>query len=240
MKDTLYQQVNPQLLPFEFNEAVTEVFDDMIRRSVPNYEAGLEAMVAWCQNALVSEAIVCDLGCSTGNALILLEERLSRLNLKLLGYDQSKSMILKAQEKARQRSFSSILFQEADILQTPLPIAQLFLLQYTLQFIPVERRVALLRNIHQQLSLSHGALILSEKILAPSSCLQEWFNEQYVYFKKRNGYSDLEILQKKEALENVLTPVSLEQNVAFLKQAGFSQIQPFLQWFNFVSWICFP
>ncbi|MEK7484613.1 MAG: carboxy-S-adenosyl-L-methionine synthase CmoA [Planctomycetota bacterium] len=238
MKDTLYQQIHPNLLPFEFNEEVTQVFEDMIRRSVPNYVEGLEAMVSWCKATLSSEAVVCDLGCSTGNALLLLEERLPQLKLKLIGYDRSRPMILRANEKAQARQ-SSIPFYCADILETTLPMAHVFLLQYTLQFIPQEHRVPLLTEIRKKL-LPSGCLMISEKISAESPRLQEWFTHQHFQLKKCNGYSDLEILQKKEALENILQPTSFEQNLAFLQQAGFSQIQPFLQWFNFASWICFP
>lgn len=236
MKDRLYQQKKEVIPPFEFNEEVTQVFEDMIQRSVPCYQDVLQGVISLIETKIKPQQTICDLGCSTGTVLIQIAKKLPQMQLRFVGYDNSSAMIEKAKANTQQAGVS-IEYHCASLLDLSLPPASVFLLQYTLQFIPPEARLALLKNIQKQL-LPGGFFILSEKICFANTVVDTLFREQYYDFKKRNGYSELEIAQKREALERVLVPMTFSQNISLLQQAGFQTIEPFFQWFNFVSYFC--
>ena len=80
-----------------------------------------------------------------------------------------------------------------------------------------------------------GCLILVEKVVGEDSLLNRLFIEHYHEFKQRNGYSEIEIAKKREALENVLLPYRLNENVELLKQSGFRAVDVFFKWYNFAG-----
>ncbi|MEK6624185.1 MAG: carboxy-S-adenosyl-L-methionine synthase CmoA, partial [Bdellovibrionota bacterium] len=107
---------------------------------------------------------------------------------------------------------------------------------YTLQFITPKNRLALLKKIVSGLA-PKGVLILSEKIINHNSHIQKLTTKLYYDFKKRNGYSELEIAQKREALDNILVPWTAERNLMLLKNAGLKNISMLFKWYNFASFI---
>ena len=222
---------------FHFNAEVAEVFDDMLSRSVPGYAQVVDMTAQLLARFLEKEDRVYDLGCSTGATLIKLAKKLEPLNLHFTGIDNSAPMIAKARLKAELYGKNNQLdFIEGDILDCELTEAGAIILNYTMQFIRPLLRLDFLKKIHQGLRPG-GVLIISEKTISPDPLINRAFIDCYLDFKRSQGYSELEISRKREALENVLIPFSMDENIDLLQQAGFLRVEPFCQWFNFVSFI---
>ena len=220
---------------FHFNREVAEVFDDMLSRSVPCYSQVRELTGRILGCFLQPGDRVYDLGCSTGTTLIELAATLKDLDLQYTGIDSSAAMIEKAALKAEMYSGrDNITFIEGDITETTLDQAGAVILNYTIQFLKPQIRSSFLKKIYHTLRPG-GVLILSEKIISGSQQINHNFTELYHEFKRRQGYSEIEISRKKEALENVLIPLSIEANKSNLEDAGFTNIETFFQRFNFVS-----
>lgn len=222
---------------FTFNDKVADVFDDMIHRSVPFYSAVMEGTAELLALRLGNGSTIYDLGCSTGTTLLELSRRLTAHNLRYIGIDNAPAMIDKAIRKSELYSKSHILeFRQDDITTCPLPDAGAVICNYTLQFIRPITRQPFLQRIHEALPPG-GILILSEKTISHPAKLNRDFITIHHQFKKTQGYSELEIAAKREALENVLIPFSVNENTQMLQQAGFTEIEIFFKWFNFTSFI---
>lgn len=235
-KDTLFQ-VDSVEEDFVFNDRVVEVFDDMLERSIPFYDQVIAATAQLLDRFLLAEDTVVDLGCSTGTALIQLSRLLKGKELNYVGIDNSTAMLDKARLKAELYSrLDSFSFLEEDITTIQLPESGAFILNYTLQFIRPMQRSRFVKRLYDNLRPG-GVLILSEKTITHETRMNREFIDIYHNFKKEQGYSELEIAKKREALENVLIPFSIGENISLLKDAGFSSLQPFFQWFNFASFI---
>ncbi len=233
--DRLFSEAGQVEEDFVFNERVAEVFDDMIERSVPFYTQVIDAAGQLLENYLDKGDTVYDLGCSTGSTLLALAAALPEKELHYIGIDNSPPMIAKAREKATALG-SNISFECGDITDFSGEEAGAVLLNYTLQFIRPMRRQAFVQKLYDSLRPG-GVLILSEKTILDEQRLNRSFIRLYHQFKKKRGYSELEIARKREALENVLIPFSIEENKEMLRGCGFSVAAPFFQWFNFVSFI---
>ena len=218
---------------FVFDAQVSAVFDDMARRSVPAYRAVIIMSGQLLASFLEDDDTVCDLGCATGETLITLSRQLP--GRRWLGLDSSPAMIGKAQEKARLAA-ADCRFICADIMDYTYPECGAFILHYTLQFIRPMQRPDFLARLFQALKPG-GVLLLSEKVILHEPRLNREFIARYLELKKGRGYSQLEIAQKREALENILVPFSIEENLTMLRQAGFAEAAVFYQWFNFASFV---
>jgi tRNA (cmo5U34)-methyltransferase len=222
---------------FRFDGKVADVFDDMLNRSVPCYRMVIEMLGAILEKSLANGDRVYDLGCSTGETLIALAGRLDQLDLKFTGVDNSAPMLNKARHKAEMFSMDGrIAFREADIMDLDFSGAGAIIMNYTLQFIRPLNRPAFLAAIYKKLRPG-GILILSEKVLSHDPGLNRNFLDFYLDFKRRNGYSETEISRKRQALENVLIPFSIKENLDLLSGAGFTSRETFFQWFNFASMV---
>lgn len=232
-KDTLYQHIETKE-SFAFNDQVAEVFDDMVNRSVPLYDTVIDSIALLLNQQEQEPLTVYDLGCSTGTTLIELSRRLHHKTLHLIGVDNAPAMLARARRKtAMFNRTDGITFRKEDITTCPLPGADVILCNYTLQFIRPPVRPAMVKRLYQALPAG-GILIVCEKVLAMGQ-FNRSFIDIYHEFKRRQGYSELEISAKREALENVLVPFSVEENFSLLKEAGFSHIEIFCKWFNFTS-----
>ena len=220
---------------FQFDGKVADVFDDMLNRSVPCYQMVISMISSILGEFLTPGDHVYDLGCSTGQTLVELARELAKLDLKFTGIDNSPAMISKAGHKAEMFSLADrVNFQEDDITSLDISGAGAVILNYTVQFIrPVQRKDFLIK-IHEALRPG-GVLILSEKVLSHDPELNRAYIDLYLDFKRQNGYSETEISRKREALENVLIPFSIKENLELLRAAGFSSSETFFQWFNFAS-----
>ncbi|HIJ78144.1 MAG: carboxy-S-adenosyl-L-methionine synthase CmoA [Desulfobulbaceae bacterium] len=236
-KDEIFKSEKSIAEDFRFTAQVAEVFDDMLARSVPNYQQVISMSAQILSKFLKPGDTVYDLGCSTGATLLELARQLGELDLKFCGIDNSPAMISKAVLKAEIYSKKEqVRFMEQDITEADISGAGAIILNYTLQFIRPMLRLEFLKKVHRALKPG-GVLILSEKIISHDPQLNRAFIDFYYKFKREQGYSEIEISKKREALENVLIPFSSAENRKLLKEAGFSSIEPFFQWFNFSSFV---
>ena len=178
--------------------------------------------------------ILYDLGCSTASLLLNIH-RAKEVNARLVGLDNSEAMLKQAQRKCEAYG-ADIEVRNADILSYPYESADVFVSNYTLQFIRPLVREELVKKIASSLK-KEGVFIFSEKVISHHSKLNKELIECYYDFKKTQGYSEYEIMQKREALENVLVPYSEEENIKMAKNAGFSHCEVLLRWANFCTFI---
>ncbi|BAF70238.1 carboxy-S-adenosyl-L-methionine synthase CmoA [Nitratiruptor sp. SB155-2] len=219
---------------FEFDEEVASVFDDMIARSVPFYKENMALVRDIVVKNVVQKDRVYDLGCSTGSLLIDIAKR-SPFSLELIGLDSSEAMLQRAHHKAKAFGVS-IDFQKADIISYAYKPAKIFISNYTLQFIRPLKREPLVQKIYDAL-VDEGIFVFSEKVISADKTLDKQLLDIYFDFKKKQGYSDFEIAQKREALENVLVPYTLEENMEMVKKCGFGFVEPIFRWANFVTFV---
>ncbi len=235
-KDTIFN-IDTVEEDFVFNDRVVEVFDDMLDRSIPFYRQVIEAEAQLLNGFLAQGDRVYDLGCATGTTLLEFSRLLEHKRLQFVGIDNSAPMLDKARLKSelytKQQSLS---FLHEDITAFDHPGAGAVIVNYTMQFIrPLQRESFLQRLFH---SLRPGGVVLiSEKVISHDRRLNREYIDTYYQFKKSRGYSELEIAKKREALENVLIPYSIEENKAMLQKCGFASTETFFQWFNFISLI---
>ena len=232
-KDRLFAE-GPYPVPFAFNQEVAEVFDDMVSRSVPLYQEVQLNLLEWAHALLPERAAVYDLGCSTGTTLSLLGSYLPQ-TLDLTGVDSSPPMLAKARAKLRGLDpRHTLTLANLDILEMSLVPCDMVIMNYTLQFIPVRSRLALLQKIYASLKPG-GVFFLSEKVRSLSPLCQELNMGIYENFKRRAGYSQTEIARKKAALDHVLVPLSVEDTCQLLKSCGFHHTEILIKWNSFVS-----
>ena len=216
---------------FEFDEEVASVFDDMIERSVPFYKENMALVKELLARNVAQRGRIYDLGSSTGSLLI--ELGLKRDDLELVGLDNSAAMIERARKKAKAYGVD-VEFVEADILEYPFLPSDGFVANYTLQFVRPLKREKFVRKIYENLK-DGGVFVFSEKIITEDKKLNKQLNDIYYDFKKAQGYSEFEIAQKREALENVLVPFTLQENMEMVKSAGFGFVEPIFRWANFAT-----
>lgn len=236
-KDRLFSSPK-SVKPFEFNSDVALVFDDMAKRSIPFYEETQARIFNMLSRLPKTPRHIYDLGTSTGALLFALAERFSDPAISYIGIDNSEPMIHRAKQKqAAQNLQGSFEFRRENVLETHLDAADVIVVNYVLQFLPMTEREAFLRRLQEALP-DGGVLILSEKTQSKGTQTAQIFSDCHDEFRKRNHYSNLEISQKRRALENVMQPVSLQENLSLLQAAGFKHPEPFLVWQNFASIIC--
>lgn len=228
-----------EILPdgnWEFDDEVTACFDDMLSRSIPQYDMMRKIVSEMASNFLRSNTNVIDIGCSKGDVISSLLPYTGNLkNINFIGCDVSKPMLDEATKKFE--SYSNIDIVSNDLkYQFPNKSANLILSVLTLQFIPIEYRQNILQNIYNSLNES-GAFILVEKVLGSSCEIDNVLCDVYYKLKSKNGYNEEQIKRKKMALEGVLVPVTAPMNCDFLKSAGFRKIDCFWRWMNFSGWI---
>ena len=235
-KDSLYTEIDGDK-PFEFNEEVTRVFPDMISRSVPGYEDILKGIGLFTKTWVQPDTNCYDLGCSLGAATLEMRRNVLVYGVKIVGVDTSLPMVQRCREIiAQDSSRTPVDILHQDILATPIENASVVVLNFTFQFIPPEHRAELLAAIFRGL-VPGGMLILSEKLQFIDSWEQDFLTEVHYGFKRKNGYSDLEIARKRQALENVLIPWTRDDHLQALSDAGFNHMSQWYQYFQFVSFV---
>lgn len=236
-QDNIFSSPLSEIVDFVFDENVVDVFPDMINRSVPGYGTVINLIGILAQQYAKPNTRLYDLGCSLGAASLSMRHRLTHEGCEIIAVDNAAAMIERF-EKVLQRdtSLTSVQTLCDDIQNIDISNASVAVMNFTLQFIPLHERENILTNIYKGLN-SGGCLILSEKIAFTDKKENEAQIELHHAFKKSNGYSDLEISQKRSALENVLIPETSSEHVQRLKDIGYSQVFPFFQCFNFSSFI---
>ena len=219
---------------FEFDDEVAVVFDDMLKRSVPFYEQAQKLTRHFALLYLKEGGVLYDLGSSTASLLAALYKSLP-FSATLIGLDNSKAMIEQARKKLRIFQ-ADVVLEYADILEYDYKKAQVFISNYTLQFIRPLQREKLIAKLYNALE-EGGVFIFSEKLISHEKKINKQLIDLYYDFKKEQGYSEYEIMQKREALENVLVPYSQEENIAMVKEAGFSHCEVVFRWGNFATFV---
>ncbi len=232
MKDKVFEK--PIEKKFEFDQAVASVFDDMLSRSVPFYDEVRSLVISLILAEQKEGKCVLDLGSSTAKFLLDLHSKMeTKMHLK--GIDNSPAMLERAEQKCR--AFGATVDLElADMIAYDYDNEDIIVANYTLQFIRPMQRIELIKRLYEGLN-EDGMFIFSEKVVFEDKHLDKEMIDIYYDYKKRQGYSDYEIAQKREALENVLIPFTIEENIRMCKEAGFRNIDTVFQWANFVTFI---
>ena len=219
---------------FEFDEEVAAVFDDMLQRSIPFYNESQKITEFFALKKLENGGIIYDLGCSTASLLLNISRNLKH-EASLIGLDNSEAMLARARKKCEAYG-AKIEVKNEDILKYDYKMADVFVSNYTLQFIRPLVREELVKKIFFSLK-KEGLFIFSEKVISHHPKLNKDLIECYYEFKKEQGYSEYEIVQKREALENILVPYSEEENIKMALNSGFSHCEVVFRWSNFVTFI---
>jgi len=231
-KDEVFSK--PIVKKFEFDEAVASVFDDMLSRSVPFYDEVRKLVISLILSEQKEGKNVLDLGSSTAKFLLDLHAKMD-VKMHLKGLDNSQAMLDRAEQKC-QAFGADIALELADMLDYQYEHEDVIVANYTLQFIRPMQRASLLQKLYDGLN-EEGVFIFSEKVVFEDKKLDKELIDIYYAYKKEQGYSDYEIAQKREALENVLIPFTIEENRQMCRDAGFKSVDTVFQWANFVTFI---
>lgn len=222
---------------WQFGEDVTDVFDDMLVRSIPQYRVMRDACFALASQYVKHNTDIVDLGCSRGEAMAALIDRFGAHN-RFIGVEVSQPMLHAARERFGKLIQAGIVdIRELDLRTSFPPVsASVILSVLTLQFTPIEYRLQIVQNIYDHL-VSGGAFILVEKVIGAGAQLDRNMIANYYALKAENGYSEEQIERKRLSLEGVLVPVTARWNEELLQMAGFRHVDCFWRWMNFAGWI---
>ena len=236
-KDQIYRKKKGRVEDFVFDETVAGVFDDMVARSVPFYNEIHRVILDIVDKTSKSPLIIYDLGCSTGTTITLIDQLLQEKKTKasFFAVDNSPAMLKICREKLKRNGVKNVEIICQDLQKVPIVSADIVIMNYTMQFLPVEERIIILKKIYNGLS-QHGLFIMSEKIKCDSS-LNVLIEELYHEFKRKNGYSELEIARKREALENVLIPLNIPEQMQMLEDSGFAKKEMIFRFYNFACFL---
>ena len=233
-RDLLFQE-KQNVNDFTFDKRVAKVFPDMITRSVPGYNAIIGKSGNLAARFVQPNSNCYDLGCSLGATTQELARNINVGNVTIIAIDNSQAMLNHARLSSDGiRRDTTISLINDDIRQTPINNASLVILNFTLQFIQVSERLALITKIFEGLKPG-GCLILSEKIRFKKAKVDQKITDLHHQFKRCQGYSDLEISQKRESIEDVLIPETIDEHIERLNKIGFSESHTWFQCYNFCS-----
>lgn len=240
-KDQIYRDGSLQADHFVFNDRVVRVFPDMIRRSVPGYGVIVPSIALLARRYAQAGTRIYDLGCSLGAVSLAIADALEQPDIEIIAVDNSPDMVVRFTEIMKERremavNSPNIKVVEGDVLHQEYRDASVVVLNFTLQFIEREARAGLLEKIAQGMRPG-GILVLSEKVRFEDAGEQQLQDAWHLDFKRAQGYSELEIARKRDALEETMRPDSMEKHLARLHAAGFSQCHTWFQCFNFASMV---
>ncbi|MFT7245307.1 MAG: tRNA (cmo5U34)-methyltransferase [Candidatus Azotimanducaceae bacterium] len=232
--DRIYAEQVENIDGFRFDAVVADVFENMITRSVPGYSLMLDMIGVLADRFAQPNTQCYDLGCSLGAATLKLRQHLPA-SCHLIGVDTSAAMVERCRANvARDRSQASVEIQQQAVQDTRIENASIVVMNFTLQFIPEAERIQTLKSIADGL-VPGGILILAEKLHFEDAKEQAQMVDLHHEFKRAQGYSDLEIAQKRASLENVLIPNTEAEHIDRLLAAGFESARLYVRCFNFVS-----
>jgi tRNA (cmo5U34)-methyltransferase len=235
--DLIYSTPQSNVKDFAFDAQVVEVFPDMISRSVPGYKTIIETIGRLSQRFVTDNSNVYDLGCSLGAATLAMRQSITAKNCQLIGVDNSAAMVERCKMHINAfKGDTPVEIVEGNLQDINIENASMVVLNFTLQFIEPAERQALMSQIAKGLKPG-GLLLISEKISDNDQVCRDLLTDLHHDFKRANGYSDLEIAQKRTALENVMRIDTFETHKERLTNAGFEHISPWFQCFNFFSLI---
>ncbi|PIE71522.1 MAG: carboxy-S-adenosyl-L-methionine synthase CmoA [Deltaproteobacteria bacterium] len=237
-RDDIYAVPRTPMTPFTFNAEVVDVFDDMILRSVPGYQEILSRQAEMAARFYTDDSLIYDLGCSTGNFGAAFTRQMGDHAFHLISVDSSLPMMICCRSRlCTHTADERFSFVCSALEHLTVRNASVVVLNFTLQFVPIEIRAEILQTVAGGLRPG-GILLFSEKTTHPDSEIAKHQVDTYYRFKADNGYSELEISQKREALEDILIPESPAVHIKRLSEAGFGAVDIWYKWFNFMSLIC--
>jgi len=237
-KDKIYSKKKDRIIPFEFNKEVVDVFDDMISRSVPIYSETVKRQSQIAAKYYRKDSTIYDLGCSNGNLGMFLLSEMDNKKFEMIAVDNSETMLEAYRKRLlKHPNGNNVKLKCRDIIDIKLKNASVVIMNLTLQFLQLNYRREILNKIYNAL-YPGGILLITEKVIHENKDFADLQQEFHYRFKKEKGYSDLEISQKRDALENVLIPETTEYHLKRLKDVGFNKIDIWFKWFNFASFIC--
>ncbi|MBN2803856.1 MAG: carboxy-S-adenosyl-L-methionine synthase CmoA [Deltaproteobacteria bacterium] len=236
-KDNVYADKMLSVSPFEFDGSVAQVFSDMAKRSIPGYESVIHQIGVFAKKYITEGSNIYDLGCSLGQATLKVRHSVAKPDCKIIAVDSSVEMV-KRLNKILERDIGVVEVDVRceDVLETTLENASFVILNYTLQFVDFNYKNRLIKKIYDSLNKG-GVLLLSEKIVFPDIEKQDYIENLYFDFKRFNGYNELEISQKRDALENVLKLDTSDEHIKRIQSAGFSSVNQWFSYLNFASFI---
>lgn len=235
--DLIYSNPHSQVKDFTFDAQVVEVFPDMITRSVPGYNTIIDTIGRLSQRFVQKNTFIYDLGCSLGAATLAMRKGIDKEQCKIIAVDNSSAMVERCKMHINAfKGKTPVDVVEANIQDIEVNNASMVVLNFTLQFVEKAERQSLISSIANGINKG-GVLVLSEKLSHGDTIIDEHLIDLHHDFKRANGYSELEVAQKRTALENVMKTDSVEQHISRLKEAGFSHVSPWFQCFNFISFI---
>ncbi len=240
-RDQVFLKPTARRSDFEFNIAIASVFDNMIARSVPFYLEQQLMIKEIVKRFWIPGTNVYDLGCATATTLIHLGRELEGPG-RLIGYDNSIPMLEQARRKIEESGLENRIELRygdlnGDLSKLSLENTSAVTMCWTLQFIRPLRRDDLIKWIYNGLA-KNGVMVVTEKVLTKSTDMNRLFIDFYHDFKRHNGYTDEEVLRKREALENVLIPYRTDENLETFRRNGFQIVEAFFQWYNFAGFLC--
>ncbi|CAM4100575.1 MULTISPECIES: carboxy-S-adenosyl-L-methionine synthase CmoA [Shewanella] len=236
-QDTIYAQACEHISDFQFDDRVAGVFSDMIRRSVPGYGQIINTLGDFADKCVTPNSKIYDLGCSLGAATLSVRRRIEGRGCEIIAVDNSESMVERCKQNlSAYVSETPVDLICADIRDIEIQDASMVILNFTMQFLAPEDRQTLIAKIYQGLKPG-GILVLSEKLVFEDEPVQHLLDELHLDFKRANGYSELEISQKRSSLEHVMKPDTLPQHQQRLEAQGFSHFSVWFQCFNFASMV---
>ena len=236
-KDKIYATSQDGDKPFRFNQAVADVFPDMLQRSIPGYAASIEAIGSLAARYVTAGSVCYDLGCSLGAATLALRDGINSPGCSIVAVDNAPAMVQRCREitaTGAGEHTTPVEVRLADIQDTDIRNASMVVMNYTLQFLDVDARNAIVARIYEGLRPG-GLFLLSEKVVDEDPHMEDLLVDLHHEHKRRNDYSQLEISRKRAALENVLIPESVAVHRDRLAAAGFAHSAVWLRYFNFVS-----
>jgi tRNA (cmo5U34)-methyltransferase len=236
-RDRIFAGRQADAASFEFDDEVADVFPDMLERSIPGYAATIRAIGALARECVQADTNCYDLGCSLGAATLAMRRNIVVPGCEIIAVDNAPAMIRRCREIiAGDDAEVDVSIFEKDVRETAIEHASMVVMNYTLQFLSIADRDALIGRIYDGL-VDGGVFVLSEKVVDEDSVIEELLVQMHHAFKRQNAYSDLEISRKRTALENVLIPESLTAHESRLRGAGFGHFGVWLRRFNFVSMV---
>lgn len=221
---------------WKFDESVTQCFEDMLCRSIPQYDTMRQTCFNIACHYRQKETDIVDLGCSQGEAIAGLVSKYGGTN-RFVGIEVSEPMLTVARNRFAGYPQSIVNIRNLDLRSDyPGVRASVTMCILTLQFTPIEYRQQILRRIWQH-TLPGGALILVEKVLGATADLDALMVNRYYSLKQDNGYSPEDIDRKRHSLEGVLVPVTARWNEELLRTSGFTEVDCFWRWMNFAGWV---
>lgn len=231
-RDNIFEHEKLGDEPFRFDESVTRVFPDMLQRSIPGYAASIEAIGSLASRYITADSNAYDLGCSLGAATLAMRQGARAQGVRFVAIDNSPDMIARCHEILAGETGVDLV--EGDIRDAEIQNASMVVLNYTLQFLSLEDRDAVIARVHAGMN-DGGLLVLSEKVVDEDPHMERLLTDLHHEHKRRNDYSALEIARKRAALENVLVPETVAKHRERLQKAGFRHTGVWLRYFNFVS-----